>query len=243
MSTTTRSNPRSPASSTAASASAGTAFAPSRPDDRTATPPTCGSAWSSDAAPSRPRVSDRSAHRTPGQVLDAEQDVDAAADRVRVDEQHAQRPRGRCQGEGRGERGGTGATAGTDHRDDRPAPGRALPAVGQSVDQPALRVREAHHMLRTQAHGTLPVSRGGLVAHQDDVATPREPGGRDRAAHVGPDQHHRRQRPAAPRRLRVRRQMHLDPVRGGQAQDVVDEVRRPRSPAAAVLRSCSLPSA
>ena len=90
-STITRSCPRMPASSTADIASAAIDPGPSRPHDRTATPPTCGSAAASDCEPSRPARLDQVGPADAGDLLDAEDHVEAAAERIGVDEEHAQR--------------------------------------------------------------------------------------------------------------------------------------------------------
>jgi hypothetical protein len=162
-------------------------------------------------------------------VLGAEQEVEAAAQRVAVDQQ---RPAAVAHG-GHRDRGGqhrsTRPAAPADHGQHRAAAGptrSALSGLGECGHQPRLGLGQADDVLGTDRDGLPPHPGRRLAAHRHDHAGPARqrgigalPGG----ARV--EQHHRRLRPRRAGLGRVEAAQQLAARGRGEPQDRVEQVR------------------
>ncbi len=128
-----------------------------------------------------PAVADRQLRPAqPGLLLQPDHQIEAAAERVAVDQQRGlpgsrggQRDRG-------GEHRGTRPTAAADHGQHpaRPPVARcAFPGVGEDPGQACLTLGELHDSVRAEGDGEPPVLRGGLTGDGDhDAVAARETG-------------------------------------------------------------------
>ncbi|GAA0437591.1 hypothetical protein Aca07nite_46300 [Actinoplanes capillaceus] len=164
----------------------------------------------------------RPAH--PVHLLPAEHQVEAAAERVGVDQQGAVAGPDRGGGQPGGEDARPGAAAAADHREGPRGGGRS----GESrelVDHPGVGLRQNRQVVGADEVGHREGRLHRLrVADQDEPGPPGQPGPEAGGHLVGADQHHRGTGPAGPGGGRVGRHLDLASAGRGEAQQVVEQV-------------------
>lgn len=102
----------------------------------------------------------------------AEQHVDAAAERITVD-QHGPPPGpGRGHREGTGQGGRAGAAPAADHPHGERRPAHAFRRIGDLVDEPTLRIGQPQHIFGSDLHSAAPDVRGVLIPADEHHAPP-----------------------------------------------------------------------
>lgn len=93
----------------------------------------------------------------------AEQDVDAASQRVGVDQHRPPTGPRRAHGKGAGQRRRAGAAPAAHHADGERGPSHALGGIGDLIDEPALGIGQPQHILGSDLHRPPPYVRVVLV--------------------------------------------------------------------------------
>ncbi len=154
--------------------------------------------------------------------LAAEQHIDAASQRVGVDQHRALARSRRTHRECAGQRGRAGAAPAAQHADGQRRPPHAFGGVGDLFDEPALGIRQPQHILGPDLHRPPPHVRVFLVPpdqHHPLPSASATPSGR-----IVPNQHHRSPLPATtPPRWSVM-DLGFGARRRAQPQQVVEQL-------------------
>ena len=176
-STTTRSRPRRPASRVAAIASAGRPSGSPRSQESITRSPWPGRARTSDERVDPPVRAGEGGPAQPVELLPAEDQVEAAAERVAVDEQGAQPGAGGGDREAAGEHAGAGPAATAEHRDDAAGADVLGEALGEAVDQPGFGGGQDRDVFGADQLRDVPAGIGGAGEPDQDDPRPARAGG------------------------------------------------------------------
>lgn len=158
-------------------------------------------------------------------LLLPEQQIQAAAERVGVDEEGAEALPGGAHRQRGGQYAGARSTTSAGDAHHVPRPGRRLHDVGELVDEPALRRGQFQHGLGTDGDTFSPGVRiFGNAGDQEDAGSGWGPGGGQGVGQVAADDDQRCPVPVGPGMCGRMHDVKLGSGRGGDAEQVVQQV-------------------
>ena len=163
-------------------------------------------------------------------ALRTDREIDAATERIGVDQQGAAAQPAAGDRECDGERRSSGTAAATDDPEHDRRRSVAFDRIRDPLHQPRLGARQKDHMLGTELDSSLVDLRpdpgvAQIRPDEHDAGAAAEPGSRNSSGEVFADEHEGRAGPARPGGRRIGGDLRLGPGRGSQPDQVVEHRR------------------